>query len=87
MTNGFSFFFTIQNDLFGLLLDLEKVKYVDSSGLGAILFGLRQARNNDGVVKLLKAQNRVLDLIRIAQLENILVNFTDKQEALNSYGS
>jgi len=70
-----------------ILIDLEKVKYVDSSGLGALLFGLRQARNHGGVVKLLKAQNRVLDLIRIAQLENILVNFTNEQEALESYVS
>ena len=68
-----------------ILVDVKDVVYVDSSGLGAILFGLRQAREHNGTVKLLSAQKRVRDLIQIAQLEGTLENFVDEDEALQSF--
>ena len=68
-----------------ILVDLEQVSYVDSSGLGALLFGFRQARDHDGTVRLLKVQSRVKELLRISQLENILINFDDEKDALESY--
>jgi len=67
-----------------IIVDLEKVNYVDSSGLGALLFGYRQVRDHDGIFKLLKANNRVLDLIRIAHLEEVLVNYNDETKAIAS---
>ena len=67
-----------------VIVDLDKVKYVDSSGLGDLLFGYRQVRDHDGSFKLLKAKSRVLDLIHIAQLGDILINYDDETEALAS---
>jgi len=68
-----------------VIVDLDKVKYVDSSGLGALLFGYRQVRDHDGSFKLLKAKSRVLDLIHIAQLGDVLINYNDETEALASF--
>jgi anti-anti-sigma factor len=68
-----------------ILIDLSRVTYVDSSGLGALLFGSRQFKNNQGQLKLVAANDRVMSLIRIARLENHLVNYAKEQDALLSF--
>jgi len=68
-----------------ILVDLTNVVYVDSSGLGALLFGLRQLRDFQGTLKLLGANDRVLNLIRIAKLESVLVNYVDENSAVQSF--
>ena len=75
----------VDQDTTNILVDLTKVIYVDSSGLGALLFGLRQLRDSKGTLKILRANERVANLIRIAQLEDILINFIDEEEALQSF--
>jgi anti-anti-sigma factor len=67
------------------LVVLSEVNYADSSGLGALLFGLRQLKNLGGQLKLLGAKNRVFNLIKIARLENYLPNFDDKKAAIESF--
>ena len=70
-----------------ILIDLSRVNYADSSGLGALLFGLRQLKNLGGQMKLLAANNKVRNLIRIARLDELLLNYEDKEEALTSFVS
>jgi anti-sigma B factor antagonist len=67
-----------------VLIDLSKVKYADSSGLGALLFGLRQLRDIHGKLIICGANSRVINLLRIAKLEEILVNYTNETEAIDS---
>lgn len=68
-----------------ILVDLKKVQYVDSSGLGALLFGHRQAKAKSGLLKLLHINPKVRTLIKIAKLEDILENFEDEEAALQSF--
>jgi len=68
-----------------ILIDLAEVEYADSSGLGAILFGIRQARPVNGHIKLVNPQSRVLGLIKIAKLENVIEAYDDESEALESF--
>ncbi len=68
-----------------ILIDLSDVNYADSSGLGAFLFGIRQLKNIDGQLKLLSANDRIMSLVRIARLDNVLLNFYDKEEAISSF--
>jgi anti-sigma B factor antagonist len=67
------------------LIDLKNVEYADSSGLGAILFGIRQMRPVSGQVKLVNLQPRVLSLIKIAKLDNVIEAYDDEKEALASF--
>ena len=64
------------------LVDLSDIKYVDSSGLGALLFGLRQAVENGGGLALIHAGPRVERLIQIAQLNQHLIGYQSEEEAL-----
>ena len=68
-----------------ILLDLKKVDYADSSGLGAILFGLRLAREDESQVKLMHVNPRVMTLLKIAKLETIIDTFDDEAEAVASF--
>lgn len=68
-----------------VLIDLSRVAYADSSGLGALLFGSRQLKSIDGQLRLLSANERIMSLIRIARLEGHLLNYHNKTEALSSF--
>ena len=68
-----------------ILIDLSNVSYADSSGLGALLFGLRQIKNLGGQLRLFGANKKVQSLIKIARLENHLVNYHDVNEAIQSF--
>lgn len=65
-----------------VLLNLEDVQYADSSGLGAILLGFRQARDAGGQFAICNVQKRVEAMISIAQLTNIIKIYSDKEDAL-----
>lgn len=55
-----------------LLIDLSDVKYIDSSGLSAILVANRLCKSLDGVMVLAGLNDSVKKLIAISQLEGIL---------------
>jgi len=70
-----------------ILIDLSDVKYADSSGLGALLFGLRQVQNIGGQMNLYGASKKVMNLTKIARLEDRLINYENKNEALENFVS
>lgn len=68
-----------------IILDLSKVKEIDSSGLGALLFGKRQAGGNDGDLKLVGASETVQNMIRIAQLSRVFDLHNSIPEAVSAF--
>jgi anti-sigma B factor antagonist len=72
------------NDSSKTLIDLTKVQYADSSGLGALLLGVRQAREQKAYLAIFGAQKRVKNIIHIAQLDKLLVNYEDEASALDA---
>lgn len=79
------FLLMLENNQFDILLDLGMVDYADSSGLGAILFGVRQADTAGGVVKVVNLRPRVLSLIKIAKLDDVIEAYDNEDEALASF--
>lgn len=68
-----------------ILLNLEKVKYVDSAGIGEIVACYKRAKDKGGVVKLLNPSGKVSDLLQLTKLEEIFDTFRDEKEALVSF--
>ncbi len=68
-----------------LILDLHRVKDMDSSGLGALLFGKRQANNSGGDLVLVGASENVQTIIRIAQLSRVFEIFPTLEEAIQFF--
>ena len=68
-----------------IVLDLSDVKEIDSSGLGALLFGKRQASGNQGDLRLVGASESVQNMIRIAQLSRVFEIHDTVQEAIEAF--
>ncbi len=67
-----------------ILIDLESVKYCDSSGLSALLIGHRLCKEVKGSFILSSIQPAVAKLIAISQLDSILTIKTTPQEAIDT---
>ena len=54
-----------------LILNLNGIEYVDSSGFGALLSILRNAKNNDSQFKICNISPDVMELVKLLQLHNV----------------
>jgi anti-sigma B factor antagonist len=68
-----------------ILLNLEKVSYMDSAGIGELVACYKRAREKGGAVKLLKPQGKVFDLLQLTKLEGVFDTYTDEKDALGSF--
>ncbi len=75
----------LQSDQKQILLNLQKVPYMDSSGIGEMVAGYKAARDKNGTVKLLNPSERVSDLLQITRLEEVFEIYQDEKEALRSF--
>ena len=67
------------------LVNLEKVSYIDSSGLGELITSHTSLRNRGGAVKLLKPSKRIQDLLRMTKLLHVFEIFDDEAAAVESF--
>ena len=67
-----------------ILIDLESVKYCDSSGLSALLIGHRLCSESKGSFILCSIQPAVEKLITLSQLDSILNVKASPKEAIDS---
>jgi anti-anti-sigma factor len=67
-----------------IILDMSQVKYIDSSGLSAILVGNRMASDSDGIFILTGITDHVMKLIKISQLDSVLDIMPTVQEAVDA---
>jgi anti-anti-sigma factor len=61
------------------------VTEIDSAGLGALLFGKRQATGIEGELKLVGASESVQNMIRIAQLSRVFEMHSSIEEAISAF--
>lgn len=66
-----------------LILNLEDVDFIDSSGLGAILTIDRTTKENDGFLVLYGLNSQVYSLIKIAKLDKVLSIAGSEKEAID----
>jgi len=76
----------VDQDKNKVLLDLGKVSWMDSSGLGVIVSGHTTLSRAGGALRILNATKKIQELFIITKLITIFETFTDEQEALNSFG-
>lgn len=68
-----------------VLLNLEKVSYMDSAGIGELVACYKRAKEAGGVVKLLNPSGKVYDLLQLTKLDDVFDTFKDEKEALVSF--
>jgi len=66
------------------ILNLGDVKYIDSSGLSALLVGNRITTDDGGILVITTVNDHVLKLIKISQLDSILRILPTVEEAVDA---
>ena len=68
-----------------ILLNLEGVSTIDSSGVGEMVSAYTTVSNRGGKLKLLNLPPKVQDILQITQLITVFEVFDDEAEAIASF--
>lgn len=66
-----------------LVIDMEAVEFLDSTGLGVLVGGLKKVRAHDGSLHLICNQDRLLKIFRITGLAKVFVIHETAEAALS----
>ena len=61
----------VSDGCYHIVVDLEKVDFLDSTGLGVLVGGLKRVRNHDGSLQLVCTQEKILKIFRITGLTKV----------------
>lgn len=65
-----------------MVVDLDKVRFVDSSGLSALLIGHRLCKEERGIFGLCGLNDSIKNLLKISQLEDVLHVYSTQFDAV-----
>ena len=65
-----------------LIVDMEGVEFLDSTGLGVLVGGLKRVRAHEGSLRLVCTQDRILKIFRITGLTKVFPIHASVSEAL-----
>ncbi len=68
-----------------VLLNLARVSYMDSSGIGELLSCLTKTQERGGRLKLLNISTKIKNLLHIAQILSVFEYFNDEEQAVSSF--
>ena len=67
-----------------LIIDMEKVDFLDSTGLGVLVGGLKKIRAEDGSMSLICSQERLLKIFQITGLAKVFTIHSSEAAALSA---
>ena len=68
--------------VYDIVIDMEEVEFLDSTGLGVLVGGLKKVRAHDGSLQLVCSQDRLLKIFRITGLAKVFVIHDTAEAAL-----
>jgi anti-sigma B factor antagonist len=68
-----------------LVIDLSAVRFIDSSGLGALVSGFKNASAREGSLKLCCLQPQVRSMFELTRLHRVFEIFSTQDEASGSF--
>lgn len=75
----------LNNNRQKIILNLEGVSYVDSSGIGELVSRYTTTKNQGGQLKLLKLPKKIKDLLMITKLLTVFEIYEDEESALAAF--
>jgi anti-sigma B factor antagonist len=63
----------VADGVYNIVVDMEAVEFLDSTGLGVLVGGLKKVRAHDGSLELICTQDRLLKIFRITGLAKVFV--------------
>jgi len=75
----------VEGGNYQLIVNMEAVEFLDSTGLGVLVGGLKRVRAQDGGIDLVCTQSRILRIFRITGLNKVFSIFETVAEAIASH--
>ncbi len=69
-----------------LVLDMQEVERMNSSGLGILIRALTTYKTNGGALKLARVNEKILTLLEMTRVNTILETFDTVESAVESFG-
>ncbi|MBW3602435.1 MAG: STAS domain-containing protein [Actinobacteria bacterium] len=76
----------VQDGRHHIVVDMTKVEFLDSTGLGVLVGGLKRVRSHDGSLRLVCDKERILKIFRITGLTKVFPIHDSLDEALQDSG-
>jgi anti-sigma B factor antagonist len=70
-----------------IIVDLGKVKFMNSSGLGALIGALTTMKNAGGELVICQADKKIESLLMVTQLINVFKHFRKLKEAVEYFNN
>ena len=78
----------IRNILLGtqhIVVNLSRIDYVDSGGLGTLVATLASTRQRQGEIKLVRPNQRVTELLQRTRLNTVFKSYESDEEAVTAF--
>src|SRR5271167_4756721 len=72
----------VSTNNYQLVVNLDKVGFLDSTGLGVLVGGLKRVRAHDGSLDLICTQERILKIFRITGLTEVFGIYETADQAI-----
>jgi anti-sigma B factor antagonist len=72
----------VRRGSYQLVVNLEKVGFLDSTGLGVLVGGLKRVRAHDGSLDLVCTQQRILKILKITGLTEVFGIYETVDQAI-----
>jgi anti-sigma B factor antagonist len=68
-----------------IVVDLEETSFIDSSGLGALVAGLKKTRQHGGDLRIARAQKQLRTVLSLTNLDRILRPHNSVEDARHGW--
>lgn len=68
-----------------IVVDLKEVRFIDSSGLGALVSGFKNASSRQAGLKLSSLQNQVKSMFELTRLQRVFDIYPTVDEAIEAF--
>jgi anti-sigma B factor antagonist len=75
----------VANGVTKVVIDLGKVSWMNSTGLGALMSSLTTVKNAEGELKIARATDKVKSLFMVTKLITIFDSYDSVEDALKSF--
>ena len=75
----------IEERIYNVIIDLEKVSYIDSSGIGALISSLSNLKKYQGGLKIINVYASVKKVFELTKLTSFFEIYDSEEEAISAF--
>jgi len=68
-----------------VIIDFEKISYIDSSGLATIISAMQELKKNEGKLSLASVSEKIRNILEVTKLDKIFSIYATQEDAIASF--